>query len=108
MPVWGIVAAPTAGASGILPGVLLAAQQTHGYEDDELIMAWFFASAIGALIATNASISGAQGGCQAETGAAAAMAAAALVELAKGTPAQCLTAAAIALQKMSWGWCAIP
>lgn len=60
-----IVAAPTAGASGILPGVLLAAQQTHGYEDDELIMALFCASAIGALIATNASISGAQGGCQA-------------------------------------------
>ena len=95
-----IVAAPTAGASGILPGVLLAAQQTHGYEDDELIMALFCASAIGALIATNASISGAQGGCQAETGAAAAMAAAALVELAKGTPAQCLTAAAIALQNV--------
>ena len=45
-----IVAAPTAGASGILPGVLLAAQQTHGYEDDELIMALFCASAIGCLL----------------------------------------------------------
>lgn len=95
-----IVAAPTAGASGILPGVLLAAQQTHGYEDKELVMALFCAAAVGALIAANASISGAQGGCQAETGSAASMAAAALVELAKGTPAQCLSAAAMALQNV--------
>lgn len=95
-----IVAAPTAGASGILPGVLLAAQQTHGYEDRQLVMALFCAAAVGALIAANASISGAQGGCQAETGSAAAMAAAALVELAGGTPAQCLSAAAMALQNV--------
>ena len=63
-------------------------------------MALFCAAAVGALIAANASISGVQGGCQAETGSAAAMAAAALVELAGGTPAQCLSAAAMALQNV--------
>lgn len=77
-----IVAAPTAGACGILPGALLAVQETQGYSDEQLVDALFTAAAVGRVIARRASISGAQGGCQAECGSAAAMTAAALVELA--------------------------
>lgn len=94
-----IVAAPTAGASGILPAVLIeCAANQHGFKDDELVMALFTAGAVGAIIAENASIAGASGGCQAETGTAAAMAAAAMVELYGSDPEVVLTAAAIAIK----------
>ena len=95
-----IVAAPTAGASGILPGVLLESAKTRGWDDDMLIDGLFCAGAIGMLFARNATISGAEGGCQAETGVGAAMAAAALVELSGGEPMQVLDAAAIAIKNI--------
>lgn len=95
-----IVAAPTAGASGILPGVLIEAGLNRGWTDEQLIEGLFSAGAIGMLFAKNASISGAAAGCQAETGVAAAMTAAALVELSGGTPMQCLDAAAIAIKNV--------
>ncbi len=95
-----IVAAPTAGASGILPGVLFECAERFGWSDGELVSGLFTAGAIGMLIAMNASLSGAEGGCQAETGSAAAMAAAALTELSGGTPEQALTAAAIAIKNI--------
>lgn len=92
-----IVAAPTAGASGVLPGVLLACQDIHGFTDDQLERALANAAAIGYLITRNANVSGAEGGCQAEVGSASAMAASAVTELFGGTPRQCLNAAGNAL-----------
>jgi len=92
-----IVAAPTAGSCGILPGVLFAAQEEAGFTDEVLVEALFTAAAIGRVIATQATISGAEGGCQAECGAAAGMAAAALTELYGGTPEQATDACAFAL-----------
>ncbi len=92
-----IVAAPTAGSCGILPAALLTAQEAHGFSDDALIGALFTAAAIGRVIAKRASISGAEGGCQAECGSAAAMAASALVELHGGTPQMAADACAFAL-----------
>lgn len=94
-----IVAAPTAGASGILPAVLIeCGQNQNGFDDDQLCMGLFAAGAIGVLIAENASIAGASGGCQAETGTAAAMAAGALAELLGADPEVSLTAASIAIK----------
>jgi L-serine dehydratase len=95
-----IVAAPTAGSCGILPGVLLAVQEAEGFSDEALVGALFTAAAIGRVIALQATISGAEGGCQAECGAAAGMAAAALTELYGGTPAQAADACAFALMNM--------
>lgn len=95
-----IVAAPTAGASGILPGVLIETSLSRGWTDEQLIEGLFSAGAIGMLFAKNASISGAAAGCQAETGVAASMTAAALVEISGGTPMQCLDAAAIAIKNI--------
>ncbi|MEG1547421.1 MAG: L-serine ammonia-lyase, iron-sulfur-dependent, subunit alpha [Clostridia bacterium] len=95
-----IVAAPTAGASGILPGALIVCGEECGWSDDQLIDGLFTAAAVGALIARNATISGAEGGCQAETGTAAAMAAAAIVELSGGKPPIALHAAAITLKNV--------
>ena len=95
-----IVAAPTAGSCGILPGALLAVQEQDGFTDDELVMALFTAAGIGRIIALQATISGAEGGCQAECGSAAAMAAAALVQLYGGTPEMCTHACAFALMNM--------
>ncbi|MHB9144263.1 MAG: L-serine ammonia-lyase, iron-sulfur-dependent, subunit alpha [Symbiobacteriia bacterium] len=95
-----IVAAPTAGASGTLPGVLLTVAEEVGASDEDIVMALFAASAVGIVIMEKASISGAAGGCQAETGSAAAMAAVAGVQLAGGTPRQAAHAGAIALQNM--------
>ncbi|MDO5044351.1 MAG: L-serine ammonia-lyase, iron-sulfur-dependent, subunit alpha [Coriobacteriia bacterium] len=92
-----IVAAPTAGASGIVPGCLIAAQEEFGFSDQEIFDALYTAAALGYLFTRNASVSGAEGGCQAETGSAGAMAAAALVELMGGSPAQSLQAASIAI-----------
>ncbi len=95
-----IVACPTAGSCGIVPGVLLAAAEALQASDDELIDALFTSAGIGIVIAENASISGAQGGCQAECGSAAAMAAGATVELAGGTPEQIGHAVALALKSI--------
>ncbi|WP_417751551.1 L-serine ammonia-lyase, iron-sulfur-dependent, subunit alpha [Senegalimassilia faecalis] len=95
-----IVAAPTAGSAGVIPGVLLSLQATKGFTDDELVRALGCAAAVGYLITRNATVAGAEGGCQAEIGSAAAMAAAATVELEGGTPEQCLDAAGNALTNM--------
>ena len=95
-----IVAAPTAGSSGVLPGVLLAVQEEHGFSDAEMEKALFNAGAIGYIISRNATVAGAEGGCQAEVGAASAMAASALTELFSGTPQMCLGAAANALSNL--------
>lgn len=95
-----IVASPTAGSCGILPAALLTLQEEKNIPDKDLVMALFTASAIGIVIATNASVAGAAGGCQAECGAASAMAAAAMVELCGGTPRQAEHACAIALKNI--------
>lgn len=92
-----IVAAPTAGSSGVLPGVLVALQEEHKWSDEEMNVALLNAGAIGYLITRNATVSGAEGGCQAEVGAASAMAASAVVELLGGTPKECLDAAGTAM-----------
>lgn len=95
-----IVAAPTAGSAGVVPGVLLALEQERGLDAATLRRGLLAAGAVGYLIARNATVSGAEGGCQAEIGSAAAMAAAAAVEMAGGTPAQALDAAANALSSL--------
>ena len=93
-----IVAAPTAGSCGILPGTVVSMLEEGLCDERAAVMALFTAGGIGMVIAENASVSGAQGGCQAECGSAAAMAAAALVELRGGTPQQCAHACAIAIK----------
>lgn len=95
-----IVAAPTAGSSGILPGSIIETARRFGKSDEDMVNALFTAAAVGYIITRNATVSGAEGGCQAETGAAAAMAAAALVEMLGGKPEQALNAAAIALKNI--------
>lgn len=95
-----IVACPTAGSCGILPGALLAAAEKKNSNEDEILQALFTAAGVGMIIAQNASISGAEGGCQAECGSAAAMAAAALVQLSEGSPAQIGNAVALAMKNM--------
>ena len=92
-----IVAAPTAGACGILPGALMALSEEQGIPDEKLVEALFTAAAIGQAIAFQASISGAEGGCQAECGSAAAMTAAALTELMGGSAQMAADACAFAL-----------
>ncbi|MGV8084069.1 MAG: L-serine ammonia-lyase, iron-sulfur-dependent, subunit alpha [Coriobacteriia bacterium] len=93
-----IVAAPTGGAAGVLPAVLLGVAQERGADDEAIVDALLAAGAIGAIIAARATLAGAAGGCQAEVGAGSAMAAAAAVELCGGTPAQAGHAASLALQ----------
>lgn len=93
-----IVAAPTAGGAGVLPGVLLALGKRVGASDQMLVNALAVAGLVGAVTAARASLSGAAGGCQAETGVGAAMAATAGVELLGGTPIQAGHAAALTLQ----------
>ena len=95
-----IVAAPTAGSSGVWPGVALAMQEELGYSEQDMLRATLTAGAIGYLITRNASVSGAVAGCQAEVGSASAMAAAAAVELQGGTPEMALHAAGIALSNL--------
>lgn len=95
-----IVAAPTAGSSGIVPGALLATSEDYKLEDTALQNGLLNASAIGYILMRNASVSGAEAGCQAEVGSAAAMAASALVELLGGTPEMCLQAASLALSNL--------
>ncbi|MDP2401499.1 MAG: L-serine ammonia-lyase, iron-sulfur-dependent, subunit alpha [Actinomycetota bacterium] len=93
-----IVAAPTGGASGVVPGVLLTVAERLGCDDDTLIDGLLTCAAIGGIIASRATLSGAAGGCQAEIGSAAAMAAAAVVEMNGGSPACAGHAASLALQ----------
>lgn len=95
-----IVAAPTAGASGVLPAVLLPLQQRDGLSDEAMTQALYVAAGFGQVIASRASISGAEGGCQAEVGSASGMAAAALVHLMGGTPEQMAHACAMALSNI--------
>lgn len=95
-----IVAAPTAGSSGVIPGTFLAVQEEYGFLDEQMTSALFNAGAVGYLITRNATVAGAEGGCQAEVGAASAMAASALTELMGGSPEQCLSAAACALANL--------
>ena len=95
-----IVAAPTAGSAGIVPGLLLALQEVYGYSDEAMIQVLYNAGAIGYLAMRNATVAGAVGGCQAEVGIASAMASSAAVELLGGTPEQCLNAASTVLMNM--------
>ncbi|MDP4090119.1 MAG: L-serine ammonia-lyase, iron-sulfur-dependent, subunit alpha, partial [Bacillota bacterium] len=95
-----IVAAPTAGSCGIIPAALITAAESCGKGDEDIINALFTAGEVGAIIAQNATVAGAEGGCQAECGSAAAMAAAAVVEMAGGSPAASLHGASIALQNV--------
>jgi len=95
-----IVAAPTAGSCGVLPAVLLTVEETCQVSEKNLILALFTAAGLGMVLTERASVSGAEGGCQAEIGSAAAMAAAAAVELAGGSPRQTADAAAIAMKSM--------
>ncbi|NLJ99042.1 MAG: L-serine ammonia-lyase, iron-sulfur-dependent, subunit alpha [Tissierellia bacterium] len=92
-----IVAAPTAGASGILPSALLTTRERFNLSNEDMIHGLFTAAGIGEIIAKNATISGAEGGCQAECGAASAMAAAAIVELVGGSVETSLHAASFAI-----------
>ena len=95
-----IVASPTAGSAGIVPGLMLAMQEHYHFSDAEIIQALFNASAIGYLAMRNAAVAGAVGGCQAEVGVASAMAASAAVELMGGTPRECTYAASTVLMNM--------
>lgn len=95
-----IVAAPTAGACGVLPAVLLPYAERYSLPRDEMIKALYIAAGFGAVIAQRASISGAEAGCQAEIGTAAAMSAAALVYLHGGTDEHMAYAMAMALKNM--------
>lgn len=95
-----ICATPTAGSSGVLPAVLLAVGEKLNLDDETIALHLFTAGAFGFVIANNAFISGAAGGCQAEIGSASAMAAAAAVEMAGGTPFQSAHAMAMALKNM--------
>ncbi len=95
-----IVASPTAGSCGILPSVIISAGEKLNKSEDELVKALFTASGLGIIIAKNATLSGAEGGCQAECGSAAAMASAAVVEMMGGTPEMCLNAGAIVIKNI--------
>lgn len=95
-----IVASPTAGSAGIVPGLLLALQECYHFSDEQIIQALFNASAIGYLAMRNATVAGAVGGCQAEVGVASAMAASAAVELMDGSPRECTNAASTVLMNM--------
>ncbi|NLZ80828.1 MAG: L-serine ammonia-lyase, iron-sulfur-dependent, subunit alpha [Clostridiales bacterium] len=95
-----IVATPTAGSSGVVPGLLLALQEEHDLTDEEIINGLFTAGAIGYIVMRNATVAGAEAGCQAEVGVASAMAAAAATEIMGGTPKQCMDAATTAIMNL--------
>lgn len=95
-----IVACPTAGSCGILPAVILTVGERLELSDEELIQGLLASSAVGMIIAQNATLAGAEGGCQAECGSAAAMGAAATVEMMGGTPEMALDAGAIVLKNI--------
>ena len=93
-----IVAAPTAGSCGILPGTVVSLLSEGRCSREDAVMSMFTAGALGMVIASKATIAGAEGGCQAECGSASAMAAAALVEIMGGAPEQCADACAMAIK----------
>lgn len=95
-----IVACPTAGSCGILPAVILSAGKQLELDEEDLLKGLFAAASVGMIIALNATLSGAEGGCQAECGSASAMGAAAVVEMMGGTPEMSLDAAAIVLKNV--------
>ena len=95
-----IVAAPTAGSCGVVPAVFLSVQEHQDLSDERMVEALYVAGGIGGVIASRASLSGAAGGCQAEIGAASAMAAGGLVYLQGGTAADISNAAALALKSL--------
>lgn len=95
-----IVAAPTAGSCGILPAVIISAAEKLNKSKDEMVEALFTAAGVGMIIARNATLSGAEGGCQAECGSAAAMGSAAVVEMMGGTPEMALNASAIVIKNI--------
>jgi len=95
-----ICATPTAGSAGVVPGTLFAVRETLKPTREQMVNFLFTAGAFGFVVANNASVSGAAGGCQAEVGSATGMAAAALVELAGGTPEQSAHGMAIALKNL--------
>ncbi|MEL7567275.1 MAG: L-serine ammonia-lyase, iron-sulfur-dependent, subunit alpha [Dehalobacterium sp.] len=95
-----IVAAPTAGSCGVLPGVLFSLAESHLISEEKLVQGLLTAGAIGLVIAKNASLSGAEGGCQAEVGSASAMGAGAVVEMMGGSPEQALHAGSMALKNL--------
>ncbi|MGV3465500.1 MAG: L-serine ammonia-lyase, iron-sulfur-dependent, subunit alpha, partial [Heyndrickxia sp.] len=95
-----ICATPTAGSAGVVPGTLFAVKNKLNPTREEMVHFLFTSGAFGFVVANNAFISGAAGGCQAEVGSAAGMAAAAIVEMAGGTPSQCAHAMAITLKNM--------
>ncbi|MCQ2589066.1 MAG: L-serine ammonia-lyase, iron-sulfur-dependent, subunit alpha [Treponema sp.] len=95
-----IVAAPTAGSCGVIPAVLLTYMDQKNVEKEKIVQALFVAAGIGQVIATTASISGAEGGCQAEIGSASSMAASAITYLEGGNNQQIATAAALAMKNM--------
>jgi len=95
-----IVAAPTAGSCGVLPAVLISIKNEYSLDDDEIVKALFTAAGVGEIIALRASISGAQGGCQAEIGTAAAMTAGAMVYLKGGNNEMIINSVAMALKNM--------
>lgn len=95
-----ICATPTAGSAGVVPGVLFAVKNKLNPTREQMIRFLFTSGAFGFVVANNASISGAAGGCQAEVGSAAAMGAAAIVEMAGGSPQQCAEAFSITMKNM--------
>lgn len=95
-----IVATPTAGAAGILPGILLSLGKHAAFSEEKLVQGLFTASMLGYIIANRSFISGAAGGCQAEVGSATAMAAGTIVELKQGTPEQAVHAVALAMKSL--------
>ena len=95
-----IVAAPTAGSCGVLPAVLLPLWRSGSYDEEAICHALYVSAGFGQVVAARATLAGAEGGCQAEVGAASAMAAAALVELRGGTAEQCAEAFAMALTNL--------
>ncbi len=95
-----IVAAPTAGSAGVIPGAVLSVCEDYNLGEDAIYSGLLNASALGYIVMRNASVSGAEAGCQAEVGAASAMAASAIVELLGGTPEQSLHAASIAFSNL--------
>ncbi len=95
-----IVAAPTAGACGVVPAVLLSMQDKYGYPEEKMVQALYVSAGIGGVIASRAFISGAQGGCQAEVGSASSMAAGAAVFLRGGDAEAICHAAAMAMKNL--------
>ncbi len=95
-----IVAAPTAGSSGVLPGAVLSLAEIYGWSEEKQMDGLLNAGAIGYLLMRNATVAGAEAGCQAEVGAASAMTASAVVELMGGTPEMCFQAASLAVSNL--------